>query len=55
MDTSKEYIKMCGGASEIQKLNTDIWIPRQDELQDMVLVESGCVECLLHQFTVVTL
>jgi len=66
MDTSKEYIKMCEKAREIQELwfrengnfvfwkatnsikiitdtfNTDdlkifIWLPRQDQLQDMVI------------------
>ncbi|MCP3680290.1 MAG: hypothetical protein GY782_08595 [Gammaproteobacteria bacterium] len=50
MDTSPEYIKMCEKAGEIQKDKLEIismkdfydienklvWLPRQDQLQDMI-------------------
>ena len=44
MDTSKQYIKMCEKAQEIQESHTfdeeegdfSIWLPRQDQLQGMI-------------------
>lgn len=52
MDTSETYIKMCEKAEEIQELRTprnyddtmsfwyegtpNVWLPRQDQLQEMV-------------------
>jgi len=39
MDTGETYIKQCARAEEIQKLQTftQVWLPRQDQLQAMVL------------------
>ena len=76
MDTSKEYIKMCEEAKEIQKsivlnvqhnfygdinmcstLQKTIWLPRQDQLQEMLLEDpdnrfetSICYITLVCQF-----
>lgn len=41
MDITKEYALMCKKAIEIQALNKviapQIWLPRQDQLQDMLI------------------
>lgn len=47
MDTSKKYIEMCTKAEEIQSEVTEekiehnfyitVWLPRQDQLQEMVI------------------
>ena len=49
MDNSPEYILMCEKAQEIQDLEpagfnlhseTEIWLPRQDQLQEMCFYEN---------------
>lgn len=73
MDTSKEYIKMCESAEEIQKIfyndrefdkrdfmewikkptgKVVIWLPRQDQLQEMVKKETDGILC--EAFYIVT-
>lgn len=54
MDTSKKYLKMCEKAVEIQQLQSTsiIWMPRQDELQDMVWL--GTATSIYYQLRHIT-